>query len=178
MSFDWASRIAGSECQNNARYIEAGTYLLTIDNCMNKANRNGDPRFIVEATVLNSTNPDFPRTSAVSWVVKLNSDLGPRTVKTFLRDVIGCPEGSITPDVIRESMEPNEETGVSPLAGTQAIAFAREKPTKAGGTFTKVEWRRYNEGDPLPDFAVARQSVPVAAEDESYADTDGDPIPF
>ena len=176
----FAGLIAGADVQSSSRYFEPGVYHVEIDAVKFFKNRKRQPRAAVECTVLDSSNANLGVSSSVSWIVSLDSDAGPSTIKTFLANVLEAKGSEITAQVIAEIFvnEDSDDNRVSPAAGYQCIVHAYEKPTKSGNVFTKCEWTRYkaDRGDRLPDFSKAR-----GADDEALApmsQQDSDPIPF
>lgn len=174
----FADLIADAEVQNSSRYFEAGVYLVEIDDCKFFSNSNGRPRAAVECTVLDSSNINFPTTSSVSWVVALDGYGGSGALKSFICDCFGSDSKSVTQQKVMALFTPDAKTGVSVASGTQAIVNAYEKPTKAGGIFTKCTWKGFDEAkDTAPDFEeLRRQAQPSPASPLPNVDTDN--IPF
>ena len=166
--FDFfANAIASAVAQTSSRYFEKGTYLVNIDNCTFFHNRKRQPRAVVSCSVIDSNNPDFPETSQVSWVVSLDSDSGPSTIKTFICDVTGAAAHTLTPKDINEAFIAPGVHGVSKLAGTKALVNVYEKTTEKNTIFTKCEWKAFEEGrDKRPDF---RQMTQVVASEQAVA---------
>lgn len=178
----FAGLIAGADVQSSSRYFEPGVYLVEIDAVKFFKNRKRQPRAAVECTVLDSSNTNLGVSSSVSWIVSLDSDAGPSTIKTFLANVLEAKGSDITAEVISSTFvnEDSDDNRISPAAGYQCIVHAYEKDTKSGGKFTKCEWTRYkaDRGDRLPDFNKARSSASEEyGASASYA-SDSDPIPF
>lgn len=178
----FANLIAGANVQRSSRYFEKGTYLVEVDNAKMFMNRKRQPRAAVECTVLETSNNNLPRSSSVSWIVSLDSDAGPSTIKSWIFSMFGSPEDQITSAAVSDIFVGEEESRVSSTNGFKAIVTAYEKPTRSGGVFTKCEWKRYNEGDALPDFAELRSasaSASIPAMQAMNADDLGDDaIPF
>ena len=181
----FANLIANSAVQNSSRYFEAGVYHVKIDGAKIFMNRQRRPRAVVECSVINSNNSNLPTTSQVSWVVSLDSDSGPGSLKTFICQVAGCSEQEVSTDVINSffpafEMNPNAEPSVA--IGLEAIVNAFEKPTKSGGLYTKLDWKSFDsEKDEAPDFAsMSRANVApsVPSADSFQGASTADPIPF
>ena len=163
----FANLIASAPIQTTSRYFEAGVYAVKIDAAKIFLNRQRRPRAAVDCTVLHSNNASFPTTSQVSWIVSLDSDSGPSTLKGFIADITGCSEAEASSiDVINAffpNTEANPAAAPSKAVGLQAIVNAFEKPTKSGGIYTKCTWRHFNpETDEMPDFS--KMSPAVVAE--------------
>jgi len=168
--FDFfANAIANSVAQTSSRYFEKGTYLVNIDNCTFFHNRKRQPRAVVSCTVIDSNNLDFPETSQVSWVVSLDSDSGPSTIKTFICDVTGEAAHTLTPKDINEAFIAPGVHGVSKLAGRKALVNVYEKTTEKNTIFTKCEWKGFDATkDKLPNF---RQMTQIGSSEQAQAQT-------
>jgi len=176
----FANLIANAPIQSSSRYFEKGIYHVTIDGAKIFLNRQKRPRAAVECTVISSNNPDFPETSQVNWVVSLDNDSGPGTVRAFICDVTGCtPEQAATAEVVNKFF-PNVEVPNAPrsvAAGIQALVHAFEKPTQTGGVYTKCQWRHFDPSkNEAPNFTPTMAAVHAAASPE--APVGSDPIPF
>lgn len=152
--FDFfANAIANAVPQTSSRYFEKGTYLVSIDNCTFFHNRKRQPRAVVSCTVIDSNNVEFPESSQVSWVVSLDSDSGPATIKTFLCDVTSTAAHIVTPKDINEAFIAPGVHGVSSLSGRQALVNVYEKTTEKNTIFTKCEWKAFDANkDTRPNF--------------------------
>ena len=182
----FADLIANAAVQNSSRYFEAGVYHVKVDGAKIFMNRQRRPRAVVECSVINSNNANLPTTSQVSWVVSLDSDSGPGSLKTFICQISGCNETEVTSEVINKffpAFEMNPEAQPSVAIGLQATVNAFEKPTKSGGVYTKLDWRAFDpETDEAPDFAnmprVGASAAPSAEAFQGAAVASSDPIPF
>jgi len=178
----FAGLVAGATVQKSSRYFERGTYLVEVDNAKMFMNRKRQPRAAVECTILESSNNNLPRSTSVSWIVSLDSDAGPSTIKSWIFSMFGSPESEITSAAVSEIFVGEDENRVSSTNGFKAIVTAYEKPTRSGGVFTKCEWRRFHDGDPLPDFAELRRTSPglpvPTLPSGQEVDLNDDPIPF
>ena len=180
-----ANMIANAEVQSSSRYFEKGLYLVEIDNCKFFLNRKRQPRAAVECSVIDSSNPNFPRTSSVSWIVSLDSDSGSNTLKTFLVDLTQASPDKVDAGFVSSIFISEGDTNVSKLSGHKAIVNAYEKPTKSGGIFTKCDWTYFNpENMEAPDFGAMRSenanqnALPASqTTDSSWGATDSS-IPF
>lgn len=165
----FAALIADSQMQSSARYFEEGTYLVQIDNAKIFKNRNRQPRAGVECTVVQSNNARIGASSSVSWVVSLDNDSGPGTVKSWVSRVFETPESEITGEAVKRIfvMEGEEGHRVSPASGFHCLVNAYEKETSKGGVFTKCEWKRVIDGrDTLPDFTIRSGAASSVAREE------------
>jgi hypothetical protein len=173
----FANLIADAEVQKSSRYFEAGIYQVEIDDCKFITNSNGRPRAVVECTVIDSSNANFPPTSSVSWVVALDGYGGSGALKAFICDCFGSAPQSVTQQKVMALFSPDANTGVSVASGTQAIVNAYEKPTKAGGIFTKCMWKGFDpKKDTPPNFQDLRSRV--SQPEISVAEAPTETIPF
>lgn len=175
----FANLIANAPVQSNSRYFEAGVYHVKIDGAKIFMNRQRRPRAAVECTVINSNNPSFPTTTQVSWVVSLDSDSGPSTIKTFICSLTNCTPSQASDMTVINKFFPNIELdpNASPSAavGVQAIVNAYEKTTQSGGVFTKCVWGPYDaDSEATPDFS----KMPMAQASTTVHEMNEDPIPF
>lgn len=174
----FANLIANAPVQTSARYFEAGSYLVEIDNCKIFTNRQRRPRAAVDVTVIDSNNVNFPQTSQISWVVSLDSDSGPSTLKSFVCDILACQPHEITQEVMLRAFintdDPNTSGQRSMLIGQKATVNAYEKPTKSGGIYTKCAWKRFDaESMTAPDFkAMTQVGSSVVSTSSSSDDAD------
>lgn len=187
----YANLIANAPIQSSSRYFEAGVYHVQIDGAKIFLNRQRRPRAAVECTVVDSSNPSFPVTSQVSWIVSLDNDSGPSTIRTFIVDITGCThEQAGTLEAINKffpNVDADPNAGPSVATGLHALVNAFEKPTQSGGVYTRCSWRRFDpETDTAPDFAALRASAQAPASNNSAPAVDaapagqvnGSPIPF
>jgi hypothetical protein len=171
----FATMIAEAKIQQSSRYFEPGLYLVQIDNCKFFANRHGRPRAAVDCTVVASNNSLFPETSQVTWVVSLDTDSGPSTVKTFIASLFKQTDSkSITAADVNKIFVKDGSMNVSSASGMHALVNVYTIKTVAGSDFSKHEWRHFNiESDAIPDFEnmakVKNTQVPEGLQLESNA---------
>lgn len=135
--------IAATLSIHRARYFEEGTYAVHVDNAYFFTNRQRRPRAAVECTVMRSNNANLPLGSSASWVVALDSDAAPASIRGFVECILPTVDTITASDVGR--IFPEKTTGAcSAAAGTMVRVIARKRPTRSGGEYTKVEWQ------PLP----------------------------
>lgn len=148
-----ASLVANANTMTASRYFEPGTYLVTVENCKIRANRQGRPRAIVECTLIDSNNTAFDPGSNLAWVVSLDTDGGPSDLKTWLVSMSGIAERDMTDTEIAKQLRPDPTTGVSRFSGKQAIVQAFTKTTQKGGSFTIVSFKLFDPNtDKAPNF--------------------------
>ena len=154
------NRIAEAQALNNSTYFVEGHYVVEILDASVKENRHGLQIAIVECRVEKCSNAAVRVGSSVSWVCKLQgSDVGPRDLKTQFCGIVNCRPNQVSAEMLEKAFNPDPSTGVSPLAGTRCYIYARVVETQKGGTFTKVEFRGIQEGQPIPDFEQAKFNI-------------------
>ncbi len=157
------NRVAEAQALNNSSYFQEGQYLVEILDAQVKENRHGLMIAIVECRVEKCSNPSIRVGSTVSWVCKLQgSDVGPRDLKTQFCGIVKCRPNQVSAELLENAFTPTAETGVSPLAGTKCYVYANSVQTQKGSTFTKVEFRGLQAGDPVPDFQQSTFVEPTA----------------
>jgi len=72
-------------------YLEEGQYVLNIDKILFLITRppKRNPMYIVEFTILESSNESRPVGMQCSWSTKLNIDMGPINMKRFVGAALG-----------------------------------------------------------------------------------------
>lgn len=126
---------------NRLPYFLEGRYKVRIDTCKAIVSRNGIAFFVVEATILESNNPERPAGSRCSWLQKIQTDMGPVNIKKFVGAANGLDPAS--EEVNREVNQDVVEYVVSddqPLAGTVMPLQCVLTETKAGNPFTIHNW--------------------------------------
>lgn len=137
------SNIKNAKGSGSGLYLNEGQHDLKILACKQKKGWNGKTSFIAEFEVLESTT--LPKGSRPAWVVKLKDDpvvldLQLADIKDFLAAAGGCS----TDDIEEADLE--AATSVqNPLAGTRIRAISVNRPTRAGGVFTKNSWATVSE---------------------------------
>ncbi len=165
-----ASLVANANTMTASRYFEQGTYLVSIENCKIRSNRQGRPRAIVECTLIDSNNAAFDAGSNLAWVVSLDTDSGPSDLKTWLVAMSGLSERDMTDSEIAKQLRPDPATGVSRFSGRQAIVQAFTKTTKTGGSFTVVSFKPFDPNtDKAPNFKAMTQRGETTSTDEVLA---------
>jgi len=130
-------------------YLLDGQYHLKIEKCSLIKARNKDLFYLVEFEILGSDNDERPIGMKVSWMSKMNTDMGPINCKRFLAAANGLDPNSeaanteITQEIARLSVDASQ-----PLAGTELYAQAvttaqKNDPEK---TFTNIRWEPVTDG--------------------------------
>jgi len=177
----FASMIADADIQQGSRYFEPGVYLVQIDNCKFFANRQARPRAAVDCTVVGSNNANFPKTTQVSWVVSLDTDSGPNTVKTFIAKLFKVSSNDeIKSADVNKIFVKDGSTVSSTASGMYALVNVYNIKTKSDKDFTKCEWRHFDiETEEIPNFdAMPKAGVVAEGLQIEAAQTSGLDIPF
>lgn len=134
-------KIGDAKAKVQANYFRAGHYIVRINACLMKTNRQGDDLFIIECTVLHVYDDDDGNGHTVgedvSQAIKMKDDMALPNIKRFLMSILDRPEEDITPKVADRVVGKRQ-----PLAGTIAEVQNRMTVTKKGNDFTEIGWRR------------------------------------
>jgi len=163
---DIFNEIAEAQELRRSENFRDGHYIVRITDALVKKNRHSLKIAIIEAVVIDSTNPQLPRGRNVSWVCKLQgNDMGMRDLKTQFRNIVRCNADEVTADLLRTSFTPDpNKGGVSPLADTMCYVYAYTKTLQSGNPWTTVEFRGMQDGDIIPDFSEIRETQNQRAE--------------
>lgn len=105
--------------------------------------REGDkPFFVAEFTILESTNPDRPVGTSVSFMVMMDKYLETAlgNIKGYVAALFDIPE-----DTVDEAGVEALISADNPGAGLKVRAIASMTKTKAQKDFTKVIWEPYDK---------------------------------
>jgi hypothetical protein len=118
-------------------YLTSGQHLFRIHALKMPPNLRAGECFIAELEVIESTNPDYQKGQSVSWIrnITKHKEMALADVKAFLAAVAGCAEEDIDSRGADASVGPAQ-----PFAGYLVRCEAWQKPTKAGGEFTRTLW--------------------------------------
>ena len=121
-------------------YLPEGRHLVTIERCKLTESTVGNKTFfVVESTVMESTNDDLQAGTRASWVVKLGGDypqMALADIKKFAIAVTGADENEVDEEFMQELVD-----GPGDLAaGRKVMCEVEEVQTKKGGVFSKHFW--------------------------------------
>jgi hypothetical protein len=123
-------------------YFLAGLYKIEVVKCFAMKSRKKEDLFIVECSILESTNDKRPAGTKASWVVNLKHDAALGNIKGFVAAANGIdPHDEET--VNNEIAEKEVEYVVSddnPLNGSILNLNCTDIETKAGNPFTLHAW--------------------------------------
>lgn len=128
-------KIKEAQINEGGVYILPGIYRCQILACKQRQTRKGVNMIAVELRVIESTNPERPAGTDMSWVVTMDKDAALGNVKQFVATVMECE--------VKEVDTPGTElifSEANPLKGTMVRVSAVNKKTKNGGDFTLVKW--------------------------------------
>lgn len=117
-------------------YFKPGVFRVEVEAVKGLKDRKGVGTFVVEGTLLESSEPSLPVGTAVSWVVKLDKEPALGNIKAFIAAAMGEDAKNVT----AESVDLVISAG-NPLKGTKLRASAQNIKTKAGNDFTKITWK-------------------------------------
>lgn len=123
-------------------YFEPGVYLLAVAKIKVDQSQSGHPYFVVEFDILESSHPQRPVGTRMSWMSTLKDR---RHIETFLRNVKGCLLAIIQTGHPSVSLNQVNDQAVQwacseqqPLTGVRVRAQATAITTSEGNPFTKV----------------------------------------
>lgn len=126
--------IEDAKTSEGGLYVVPGNYKVNILEAKVIESRKKIPFFCVETEVLETTNPERPIGTKMSWLVNLTQDSAQGNIKSFIAGVTGCSTDEVTEVLVEELLESGE------LANTPAKINAFNVVTKAGKDFTRVQW--------------------------------------
>lgn len=128
--------IEQTEVVQRSEYLGPGTFKLQIQMVKEGESRRGDHYFLSEFKILESTNPELPVGSPVTWMTMKRHHSFLKSVKAFIASAAGCAIDDVTAESCSQAVGAEQ-----PLAGAIVHAQAKDVPTQSGGTFTKVTFR-------------------------------------
>jgi hypothetical protein len=139
-------KIGEAKYSEGGVYLKPGVFRLEIQKVKFQKTRKGQEAFLVEFLVLDSTNPEHPKGSAVTWMVTMDKEPAMGNVKQFIATAfhdklieLKIPvEGHM--DAIDEATAELVISDQQPLTGKVVRASANNITTKAGRPFTKVKF--------------------------------------
>jgi len=127
--------IESAKVQQGGVYLLQGTYDLLIGSAKVGKSRKGEEFFAVDFEIEQSTHPDRPAGSQVSWMTMRRFDGYLPAVKGFLLAAMDAQEGDVTEEVCDTAVGVDQ-----PLAGQRVKAQVIDIVTRAGKPFTKVQF--------------------------------------
>ena len=133
--------IGKAKSNSGGVYFVPGTFLLECRSCKSGSTRNGNkPFFVAEFTILESSSPDRPVGTTMSYMVMLDNYL-----ETALGNVKGCAAAlfGIPESEVDEAGIELMISDQNPTAGMKVRASATNIKTRKGSDFTKVVFSPY-----------------------------------
>lgn len=148
-----------------SQYFEEGKYRVQIDNTFIHRKRLGGHLFIVETTVLESSNPEVLPGETRNWVQSFEFESAMARIKTFIGAAKGfCPRRQLT-EINREitqSVCDDVVSGSNPLKGVALdLECVTKRSKKTDKDFNVHMWFPAVAGDTLGQKrAHHQQTVP------------------
>mgnify|MGYP003628925046 FL=1 len=121
-------------------YLPTGRHLVTIERCKLTESTVGNKTFfVVESTVMESSNEELAEGTRASWVVKLGGDypqMALADIKKFTVAATGADEDEIDEAFMQKLVEGPGDL----VAGRKVMCEVEEVQTKKGGVFSKHFW--------------------------------------
>lgn len=136
-------KIGTAKSNSGGIFFLPGKYALECRVNKTGKTREGDrPFFVAEFTILESSNPERPVGTAVSFMVMMDKYLETAlgNIKGYVAALFGIAE-----DLVDESGVEALISADNPGAGLKVRAVASNTKTKKGGDFTKVVWEPYEK---------------------------------
>lgn len=130
---------------NEAKYSEGGIYILPgvyrlrVDTVKAIRTRTAKDAFVVEVTIMESTNKDRLPGSACTWMVTLDKEPALGNIKQFISVAAPCEMDQVT-EAVAEAVTVEKGENAQPLKGRIVRCSAVEIMTKANRPFTKVKF--------------------------------------
>ncbi len=143
--------IEDEKSSEGGRYFPEGIHAVMISSVKRRKGFKGKS-FIVEATLLASTNPQAAVGSDYTWLQKMEKEGALSRVKTFAMRATNSEENEIT-SAVMEQLAGNEQ----PLVGLLISVEGYPTQTKKGDNITAVKWVTL-EGEKLKGaYATAKR---------------------
>lgn len=121
--------------EGGGSYFKDGLYIVKIDAVKEGESRKKDAFFVVECSVIYSSNPLLAPGASVSWLVMLKQDAALSNIKGF-----AAAATDITPDEVDGKGVELLVSEKNPLRGTVLGVEASTVKTRKGDDFTRVKW--------------------------------------
>ena len=126
-------RIGKAEVSRQGVYPLPGVYpVLYVDAVKLIKSRNGEDLFIAEFFILESSTPERPAGSRMTWMTNLRHDAAPGNARAFIAGAMGCAVEEVTSEAASLSC-----SATNPCHG-RLVRLEASLNTK--GTFTLCNW--------------------------------------
>lgn len=132
--FDGIDKVSSTQ---GGDYLKPGKHVLKIRALKQPPNLRSGDCFIAELEVVESSREDYFPGKGVSWVcnVTKHKEMALGNIKAFLAAVAGIGEEDVDKNGANAAVSEDQ-----PFAGHVVHCEAFNKPTKAGGDFTRTIW--------------------------------------
>jgi hypothetical protein len=132
--FDGIENVSSNQ---GGAWLQPGQHLFKILALKQPPNLRAGNCFIAELEVVETTNEDYSEGQSVSWIrnVTKHKEMALSDIKAFLAAVAGCEEEEIDSKGANAAVSDDQ-----PFAGHLVKCEAFNRPTAAGGTFTRTLW--------------------------------------
>ena len=134
--------VEGAEASSGGVYVDPGAYIVDLDLCKRGISRKGKKYFLIELDIIESSNPDRPVGTRMTWQVNIPELVGGKyenpalgNVKKFVATVMKSAISEVNGKVLDLVTSPAQ-----PLRGKRMRISATNITLKSGGDFTVVEW--------------------------------------
>ena len=133
------SGIEKAEVYSSGRYITPGRYRMVVNQILlvDSKQKRGVQFFVVEATILHTTSPDYEAGDNVSWLVDMSKQVAHSNCKNFAMALNpDAKDGDITEEVMDALVGPD-----NPGQGITVDCDASTRTSRAGNDYTRVDWK-------------------------------------
>jgi hypothetical protein len=132
------SKIKDAKSNGGGIYFLPGVYKLECRANKTSKTRDGRPFFVAEFTILESTNPERPVGTSVSWMVMMDKNLETAlgNIKQYVSALFDIEEGEVDEGGVEHLI-----SAENPGAGIKVHAEATNIKTREKKDFTKVQYR-------------------------------------
>jgi hypothetical protein len=136
------SKIKDAKSSQGGVYFLPGKYALECRANKTGTTREGRSFFVAEFTILESTNPERPVGTSVSFMIMLDKNLetGLGNIKGYISALFDLPEAEVDEAGVEQLVAAD-----NPGAGVKVRAIASNIKTRANKDFTKVIWEPYEK---------------------------------
>ena len=132
--FDGISEASSTQ---GGKWIQPGQHRFKVRALKNPPNLRAGNCFIAELEVVTSTADEYKEGDSVSWIrnITKHKEMALGDIKAFIAALAGCDEDDVTEQAANEAVATSQ-----PFAGFMVDCEAFNRPTQAGGTFTRTIW--------------------------------------
>ena len=128
--------IGTAQVSGSGQYFKPGQYRVQVQEVKEITSRKGVNFFIVEVTVLRTTNPDYQAGATIGWPVNMSQDYALGNIKEFAQALASDMQAKVTGKDIEAMLGEDQ-----PAAGMELDVDAIERISRQGNTWTQARWR-------------------------------------